>query len=263
VTVIQNYRYNEPLERSNELRQWCGLKKNDRLVLAISTITSGFDAVLEGVAELPEHIHLATIGRFVPSTYEHHVGKRTDELHIGGRVHRLGEVPYAELTRIASGADVGLIVRDPDIGNNYVSLPNRVFDYMASGVPICAPNIPDIVEILETYKCGSVVENLSSEGWARAIKQTLEEQAKMSENALTAAGQLTWESREDLLYHSLGCPRSVVFLGIGKLFKNNRTQRMALSLAQRNVKVKICATSEIPDAEAQHPNISYKRIPLV
>jgi len=58
---------------------------------------------------------------------------------------------------------------------------------------------------------------------------------------------MNWESLEDNLYSALGSPASVTFLGIKSLTENNRTLRMAESLAKRKVKVIICTTAPESD----------------
>ena len=74
-------------------------------------------------------------------------------------------MPYGA-RRTISGADLGLIVLDTRIFNNRLSLPNRIFDYMASGLPVCCPEIPDIARILRAHDMGVVVGPLDAAGWA-------------------------------------------------------------------------------------------------
>jgi len=247
VHVIPNFRKAERFTPSDILRKECNLAAADRLVLCISTIASGFEDILGAMSLLPENVHLATMGRFVPEAYRETVETLVEKMGIRDRVHFFGPVPYGELTSTASSADIGLIVRDPAVKNNMVSLPNRVFDYICSGLPYCTPNIPDIARIAVDNKCGVVVQSLNPAGWSAAISHALEHSAEMRINALAAGAHMNWESLEDNLYSALGSPASVTFLGIKSLTENNRTLRMAESLAKRKAKVIICTTAPESD----------------
>src|SRR5215218_5597143 len=85
VRVVQNYRYAETLQPSNRLRERCGLSPDERLVLSISTTANGFEDVLGALASLPETVHLATLGRFVPHSYEQTILRLIEEMELGSR----------------------------------------------------------------------------------------------------------------------------------------------------------------------------------
>ncbi len=248
VHVIPNYRPAETLVPSTALRERCGLGADDALVVSISTVATGFEVVLDALATLPANVHLATVGKFAPRDYQAACLAQAERLGIAHRLHCLEPVPYQALTSFASSADVGLIVRDPLIPNNRISLPNRIFDYMFSGVPVCTPEIADIAGIVRRWDMGAVVSELSASGWAQAISATLARREALRANALRAAGELVWESLEERLYEALGRPRRVCFLGVTHLMDNNRTVRMARSLAKRGVEVTIASLPANGDA---------------
>lgn len=239
VEVIPNYRYREELVRSDRLRQLCGLEKTEELVLSLSTVATGFEAVLHAMAMLPEHIHLVSVGNFVPPEYEKLCRELSEQLGIEGRVHWFEPVPYSELTTTMSSADVGLIVRDPAIRNNAVSLPNRIFDYMFSSVPVCTPQIPDIAKIVAEESMGAVVPDMQPSSWAAGISEILAAKSEMKRNAIEAADTYTWDQVEDRLFDFLGRPKRVCYLGANNLINNNRTRRMARTLISKGVEVTV------------------------
>jgi len=239
VTVIPNYRHRQTLQPSTELRDRCGLGPGDKLVLSLSTVASGFEPVLEALALLPADVHLAAVGKFVPAEYEHSCEALARELGVSDRFHRFAPIEYAQLTSFVSGADVGLIVRDPQIRNNAISLPNRIFDYMFSSVPVCSPEIPDIARIIRDEDMGAVIGDMTPAAWAAGIDAVLAQRDAMRANALSASGRYIWENLEDELFEVLGRPRSVCYVGANQLHQNNRTRRMAQSLMARGAEVKI------------------------
>lgn len=257
VCVIENFRHREKLRPSEALRDRCGLRSGDRLLLSIGHLATGVDQILEALALLPETIHLASLGPFVPSAYEDKMREMADRLGIGGRVHFLPSVPYAELTGLASGADCGVIPRETALFNNAVSFPNRVFDFTAAGLPIVAPDIPDIAAFLERHGHGRVVPEPAPETWAAAIEATLAEGERLKSKALAAAEKATWESIEPRLLEAFGDAQSVTFLGVGDLAKNNRTRRMARSLAGSGIRVKIAAWALTRPSEFEHEGITF------
>ncbi len=255
VVVIPNYRNAEDLEVSGRLRDLCGISDREDLVLSLSTVASGFEPVIEALTLLPDHVHLASIGRFVPAEYRAECRALAKRLGVDRRFHCFDPVRYSELTTTVSAADVGLIVRDPAIPNNGISLPNRIFDYMFSSVPVCSPRIPDIARFIEEERMGAVTRSLEPASWAEAIEIVLAQKETMRANALAASRKYTWESLEDELFEALGRPRSVCFLGANQLHQNNRTRRMAHTLMARGTEVKICYLQR---RQVSHDESSYQ-----
>ena len=252
VSVIPNYRASMAPVSSNKLREMCEVTAEEEVILSLSTVTSGFREVLGALPHLPENVHLASIGNYVPASYGDECRQLADELGVADRYHTFPPVPYDELVPTISSADVGLFVCDTSIKNNAVSLPNRVFDFMAAGVPLCAPDIPDISKIIQTENMGGVVTKLSATGWAETIKEVLAAKTDARANALAASTKYTWESVEADLYTALGRPKSICILGATDLTINNRTRRIAKSLRGFGCEVKICFLVRGDDAREPH-----------
>lgn len=240
ISVIPNYRrYNKPVG-SAKLRKDCGVGEDDTLILAMSTITIGLEEVIKAVTMLPPNSHLAVVGRFSPADYQARVQQLISECGLEARVHILDPVPYEELVPYASSADAGLVVLDPAIPNHSVAFPNRLFDYIASSLPVVSPDIPDIRNCLERYGIGTTIDSLDSESWATGIRAVLDRKEAMASGMERANKELCWENLEQQLYASLGKPDSVLFVGFNDLTKNNRTMRMASSLKKLGASVRVC-----------------------
>lgn len=257
VTVLPNYRYKEELSKSNELREMCGVGEKDKLVIAISTVATGFEVVLEALAKLDSSVHLVTLGNFVPKDYQQKVEYCVGHLGLSDRVHFFEPVEYDKLTSYASGADLGLIIRDPKIKNNFVSLPNRIFDYISSEVPVITPDIPDISSCVMQYDIGTIVTELNAEGWKDAIEYCLERTAAHKENLKKARAELTWESLEETILEIFKDSHHIAFLGMNKLANNNRTLRIAKTLLEHDKKVSICTVGNESEIKYSHPELQY------
>jgi len=260
VSVLENYRYKEQVPRSNYLRQKYNLSNDVSLVLCMSTITQGFEEVIRALNRLPTSVHLITLGKFVPKEYLAIVKKAAKDCGVSDRIHFLDPVPYNELTTVASSADIGIIVRDPKILNNYISLPNRVFDYICSGLPICSPYMPDIAKIINQYRLGTVLEGITEDDWVNGISNTLANKEEYSQNAKNAANELTWESKEPMLMDIIGDAKTVTIFALKDLAKNNRTKRIARTLSKNGISVKICGNNTECD-DINDPNITFYQFP--
>src|SRR5262249_62020460 len=74
----------------------------------------------------------------------------------GDQVHWHGFVPNAEALRLAEGALAGLSLLH-DEANFRPSMPTKVVEYMARGVPVITTPLPLAVALVESADCGFVV----------------------------------------------------------------------------------------------------------
>lgn len=73
--------------------------------------------------------------------------------------------------------------------NNQVTLPNRVYEYMFSGIPIVVSDFPELRKIVEKAQCGVIVSSDKPEEMAQAFEYLLrnpEEAKKMGANGRKA-----------------------------------------------------------------------------
>jgi glycosyltransferase involved in cell wall biosynthesis len=251
VVVIENFRDWHAAPKSDRIRRQLNLDGEQKIAISAGTVASGCETVIEGLSRLPSNFHLVFVGTFAPVSYEKELRGLVDTRGLRKRVHFLEPVPYGDLTGLCSGADFGIIIRDPAIMNNYVSLPNRVFDYVASGLPFCAPEIPDIAKIINTYQLGSAVADLTADGWESALRDMGNRCAEMRSGALAANDSLTWAGKLPDIEAVFRNFQSVCFLGVNDLTRNNRTMRFARTLRElgKSVKIGCRSPSEIGRAE--------------
>jgi len=119
-----------------------------------------------------------------------------------GHVSIPGPILHEQVHEILSQSQVGMAVLHPD--PNYVdSLPTKLFEYMAAGIPVIASNFPLWKEIVEGNECGLTVDPLNPEEIAEAIEYLLnhpEEQRKMSENGRRAVlEEYNWKKEGEKL----------------------------------------------------------------
>ena len=121
----------------------------------------------------------------------------------------LGQLPWEEIPQVLSRSMAGLVVLHPCI--NYMkSLPVKMFEYMAAGIPVIASNFPLWKEIIEFNECGICVDPLNSDEISEAVKWIVcnaAEAKRMGENGRKAVkNRYCWETEERKLldlYESL------------------------------------------------------------
>ena len=249
VTVIPNYRYSENLDRLPNLRDEFCISNDDKVVLCISHITTSLEEVIHAVSSLSNEVKLVIVGQILPPEYKQKIVSIIDDLGLNKRVFIRDPVPYSELTSYASGADIGLIVRDPAISNNYISFPNRVFDYVFSGLPIVTPYMPDISRFVEVNKCGVSIDGIGRDSWKYGINKALDNRDLFSNGAIKASKKYTWEWLNDnVIKKAFNEFQSIAFVGINDLSKNNRTIRLCRSLVSNSKDVSVLSPLESPES---------------
>ncbi len=132
--------------------------------------------------------------------------KLTSSLKLEERVIFKGAVPFEELEKYNANAMAGMCLLENKGLNYYHSLPNRIFDYMQQGIPVIASDFPDIRAVVKTHETGLLINNLSPETIAHAIKSACEEEslrAKWKETVPRAAAHFLWEHEEEKIENAL------------------------------------------------------------
>lgn len=118
------------------------------------------------------------------------------------KVQFTGRLPLEELSKITVQADLGLSIEE-DLGLNYrFALPNKLFDYIQSRVPVLVSDLPEMAAVVRKYHIGAITPTLAPPELAIHISEALDNQSlrnKWKENLELAARELTWENEEQVL----------------------------------------------------------------
>jgi len=78
-------------------------------------------------------------------------------------IHFHPPVKHDLVVEFTRNADVGLCIIEDVSLSDYLCLPNKLFEYAFSGIPVLASNFPDLKNYIETYRLGACSEvNLES-----------------------------------------------------------------------------------------------------
>ncbi|TCS95629.1 glycosyltransferase family 4 protein [Hazenella coriacea] len=96
------------------------------------------------------------------------------------RVYLHGRIPFAEVKDWLMKGKVGLVCLHP-IENYRESLPIKMFEYMAAGMPFIATDFPLWRQIVERSKAGFVVDSLNPEEMAEYVTLLLSDSSLRKE----------------------------------------------------------------------------------
>jgi glycosyltransferase involved in cell wall biosynthesis len=100
---------------------------------------------------------------------------RAADLGARDRLHLLAPVGPDEVIAYAASADIGVSPIVPSCLNYRYSLPNKLFQYMAAGIPVVASDFPQVRDVVEGARCGLVVDTTRPEAIAAAIERLADE----------------------------------------------------------------------------------------
>ncbi|MEN6294476.1 MAG: glycosyltransferase family 4 protein [Methanobacterium sp.] len=120
----------------------------------------------------------------------------------------LDGVPYEEIVKETLNADLTIALYDPDIPNNKYASPNKLFEAMASKIPIIVNENTSMADIVRKEKCGMVIPYGNEEAliWAVSrLKNDLSLQKRLGDNGRKAyENKYNWTIMENRL-NSIYC----------------------------------------------------------
>jgi glycosyltransferase involved in cell wall biosynthesis len=185
--------------RALELRRELGIG-DAPLVIHQGAVAAGrgCEALLRALALLPD-AHLLFLGARGP--YAERLRDAAQEHGVAARTHLLAPVPPAALLSHTSQADVGVSLLEDSCENHRLALPNKLFEYVAAGLPVVVSDLPEAARLVRERGIGWCADPGDSESVAGALRQAL---APLDDGIWArlarAASELCWrEERERLL----------------------------------------------------------------
>ncbi len=102
-----------------------------------------------------------------------------EEKNAGDMVTFHPPVPSEELPEITGSADAGLLLFQDSCLNHTLSLPNKLFEYMMSGLPVIACDLPEISSVVHRHDCGVLVNASDPASIANGMRQMVSDPAEV------------------------------------------------------------------------------------
>jgi glycosyltransferase involved in cell wall biosynthesis len=183
------------VHRSNRLRDLLSIRPEMKILLYQGGIQKG-----RGILKLLSVVNKVSSAALVFLGD----GKMKDDLRnaikntgLDDRVFLLDAVPSMTLLEYTASADVGLCLIENFGESYYHSLPNKLFEYTAAGIPIVASDFPEMKTFVESNHVGICVDPENIDEIAAAIQRLITDPALYSslrENCRRAAQVYAWEN---------------------------------------------------------------------
>jgi glycosyltransferase involved in cell wall biosynthesis len=111
-------------------------------------------------------------------------------------IHYHPPVPHEHVVALASTADYGLCMIENVSLSDYYCLPNKLFEYAFSGIPVLASDFPDMKKIIQDYNLGETC-NIDVESIVSAVKRIEGSNLKYEKKPIYA---LSWDAQEVSLH---------------------------------------------------------------
>ena len=159
------------------------------------TYNRGLETALEAMEGLEASgIHLVLMGYGPLQHLVDEAARRWPHVHVHPAV------PYEEVLSHTRRADVGLVSVKPTCLSYLYCLPNKLFEYILSGVPVLTNDLPDCRALVEELGVGEVVEDDSPRGWQQALVQLRERGTQGFQSGLESAPvRISWNQEKATL----------------------------------------------------------------
>ena len=163
------------------------------------TTSRGLEQALEALARVPG-LRLRIVGTGRPD-YLAQLTALAERLSVADRVRFEGPVAPADVPAAAASAHVGLALIQPDFLSYELTLPNKLFEYLAAGVPVLASDLPAMREVVEAHGAGRVVAPRDVGAIAAALAEMVrpDAHAALRDAAVAAGRRLSWRHERERL----------------------------------------------------------------
>lgn len=113
----------------------------------------GLEIFVDAFSRTDIHSHLVIIGY---GPLEDTLRKKSAGVH---NIHLHDAVMHEDVVKLAKAADYGLCMIEPISLSDEYCLPNKLFEYAFSDLPVIASNLPDIKKLVSDYGLGISIDN--------------------------------------------------------------------------------------------------------
>ena len=174
-------------------------EKPERFILYQGAVNVGrcFEQLIPAMKLVDARLIICGKGNFIEQAMA-----LTEQHGLQDKVIFKGYVPPAELKEYTIKAWVGITLFEDTSLSNRLSLANRFFDYMHSGVPQLCIKYPEYERINARFEIASLIDDVSPEAIATALNRLLTDDAyynRLQQNCLAAREVFCWQEEEKTL----------------------------------------------------------------
>jgi len=149
----------------------------------------GIDEYINVFEEVGDRAHLVFLG------YGELLGHIASRVKSQSNMHIHPAVPHQDVVRVISGADVGLCMVEDVSLSDFLSLPNKLFEYAFARVRVLASDFPAIRAVVHQFHLGVCCAGGRS-NLERTVQEMLDTRGKVPVHNLD---ELSWERQAAVL----------------------------------------------------------------
>lgn len=161
----------------------------------------GLEQAIQALAQVPE-LRLRLMGR-AGDEYRQKLLQLAADTGVSERIEYRPPVPASAVIDTIAGADLGLVLIQPICLSYELSLPNKLFEYAAAGLPVLASDLPVIGTIVRQAGIGEVVPPDDIPAIAHALRTLTDptHNTQLRHHAHTYGQHTTWQHEQPTLKH--------------------------------------------------------------
>lgn len=166
-----------------------------RVIIYAGSITSnnGLEQLIEAMQYVDNAVTVI-VGPSTLSDYEEKLKKLIKELKLETRVYIKEALEQHEVIPSLSSADVGVIPIQKNCLNHIHISPNKLYEYIASRIPVATGDFPTVTPLVRTYKIGEIFDETNPESIGHTLNYVLANKDNYKEALESCAERLCWEN---------------------------------------------------------------------
>lgn len=176
-------------------------REQDRTLVYVGALTDhrGLEQAIAALPRAPG-MTLRVLGPGA-APYRERLQMLAEEHGVGGRVLLAPPVAPDEVVATIAPAAAGLALIQPACRSYELSLPNKLFEYLAAGLPVLAAGVPTIRSFVEQNGVGLIVAPDDPEAISRAMEEIVEPERNRRLRAAVAeaSARLSWVEESERL----------------------------------------------------------------
>lgn len=170
---------------SRRLHEVFGLSADKKIVLLQGGLSAGRN--LEVLVDAMQYVRNPSVVLVVlgDGLLLHSLQKMSQQQGLVGRVYFHAAVPQSALLELTAAADAGVIPYQATCLNNHYCTPNKLFEFIAAGLPILATDLPEIRKMVQEQNIGLVGDTGSPKNLAALIDDFFSDEQRFA----------TWKAR--------------------------------------------------------------------
>ena len=195
VVFVRNIPYQRPrteIYKNNILKEKFGIEDDRILYIYQGSLSHGrgIEIILDTFVRFNDDKHVLFMGF---GELENTIKKYQNEYN---NIHFLDAVKPFEVNRYTCGADVGLCLNENISLNYYLSLPNKLYEYIMNGVPVIVSDFPEMGRVIDESGCGWKVSIDKKSLYSLILNMDKIEIATKRERAKKYRKKIGWEIEE-------------------------------------------------------------------